>query len=92
MKPKKPKTGGRTVGTPNKKTLLKLSDFFMSKDIDVAAEIWANVQLITDPAEKAKMLLQLYKYIEAPPLPVAPAAEPEIPQESCDILQLVKEE
>lgn len=89
-KPGTPKTGGRAPGTPNKKTLLKLSDFLIEKDINIAAEIWANVALITDPTEKAKMLLNLYKYTEAPPASSAPQEPVDAPQSPCDIISIVK--
>lgn len=88
--PKQPKTGGRTAGTPNKRTLLKVSDFLMEKGINLAERIWAKIELIDDPAEQVKAMMQLYKYVEAPLAPAAPqeAIEPEQP--TCDVLSIVK--
>ncbi len=89
-KPGTPKTGGRAAGTPNKKTLLKLSDFLMEKDINLAERIWSKIELIDDPAEQVKAMMQLYKYVEAPLAPAAPQEPVDAPQSPCDIISIVK--
>lgn len=89
-KPGTPKTGGRAAGTPNKKTLLKLSDFLMEKDINLAERIWTKIELIDDPAEQVKAMMQLYKYVEAPLAPAAPQEPVDAPQSPCDIISIVK--
>ncbi len=88
--PKQPKTGGRTAGTPNKKTLLKVSDFLIEKGINLAERIWAKIELIDDPAEQVKAMMQLYKYVEAPLAPAAPQEPVDAPQSPCDIISIVK--
>jgi len=88
--PKQPKTGGRVAGTPNKKTLLKLSDFLIEKGINLAERIWAKIELIDDPAEQVKAMMQLYKYVEAPLAPAAPQEPADTPQSPCDIISIVK--
>lgn len=88
--PKQPKTGGRVAGTPNKKTLLKVSDFLIEKGINLAERIWAKIELIDDPAEQVKAMMQLYKYVEAPPAPAAPQEQVDAPQSPCDIISIVK--
>lgn len=88
--PKQPKTGGRVAGTPNKKTLLKLSDFLIEKGINLAERIWAKIELIDDPAEQVKAMMQLYKYVEAPLAPAAPQEPVDAPQSPCDIISIVK--
>lgn len=89
-KPGTPKTGGRAAGTPNKKTLLKLSDFLMEKDINLAERIWTKIELIDDPAEQVKAMMQLYKYVEAPLAPAAPQEPVDAPQSTCDVISIVK--
>jgi len=88
--PKQPKTGGRVAGTPNKKTLLKVSDFLIEKGINLAERIWAKIELIDDPAEQVKAMMQLYKYVEAPLAPAAPQEPVDAPQSPCDIISIVK--
>ena len=89
-KPGTPKTGGRAPGTPNKKTLLKVSDFLIEKDINLAERIWAKIELIDDPAEQVKAMMQLYKYVEAPLAPAAPQETVDAPQSTCDVISIVK--
>lgn len=88
--PRQPKTGGRVAGTPNKKKLLKLSDFLIEKDINLAERIWSRIELVEEPAEQAKLLLQLYKYVEAPLAPAAPQAPASEEQPTCDVISIVK--
>lgn len=63
-RPGTPKTGGRSKGTPNRGTILRIAEFVASNDIEIASKIWSTIEAIEEPADKAKALLQFYKFIE----------------------------
>lgn len=62
----RPPNAGRKKGSKNKKTLLKVSDYLLQNNINIAQEIWASIQLINDPVDKTKLLLDLLRFVEAP--------------------------
>lgn len=62
----------------------------MEKDINLAERIWAKIELIDDPAEQVKAMMQLYKYVEAPLAPQAPQAPAAEEQSTCDVISIVK--
>lgn len=63
---KKPEGSGRKPGVKNKKHVLKLSDYIIDNDINIAKYIWDTINTIDDPVQKTKALFEYYRYIEAP--------------------------
>lgn len=60
----KPKTSGRTKGTPNKKKLLRITDYVKENGINIAETIWLAIQEIDVPDLRVKALIQYYKFLE----------------------------
>lgn len=87
-RPGTPKTGGRSKGTPNRGTILRIAEFVASNDIEIASKIWSTIEAIEEPADKAKALLQFYKFIE-PEAKEPLGNEDETDLGSSDILSLV---
>lgn len=68
-KPGTPKTGGRVAGVPNKKQNI-VREYFALKEVDVIEELMTCVHAIESPAEKAKVYLELLKYVQPSYKPV----------------------
>lgn len=62
----KPKGSGRTKGIKNKAKLIKIADFVLDNEIDLAKELYQSIQKIEDPVAKTKALMEYYKFIDAP--------------------------
>lgn len=62
----KPRGSGRTKGTKNKAKLIKIADFVLDNEIDLAKELYQSIQTIQDPVAKTKALMDYYKFIDAP--------------------------
>lgn len=88
----KPPDSGRKKGVPNKKKIIKVSDFILNENKDIAKEIYDVIQTIQDPVAKCKALFDFYKFVDAP------VKEKEVEQEAdptesiitSDILKAVK--
>lgn len=62
----KPANSGRKKGAKNKRKILKISDFILSQNINIAQELYLAIQSIPDPIAKAKALMEFYKFVDAP--------------------------
>lgn len=62
----KPPGSGRKKGTKNKSSV-KLEKFLIDNDINLAQEIYNTVKEVSDADKKAKLLLELYSYIDSKP-------------------------
>lgn len=62
----KPTNSGRKKGVKNKNKILKVSDFILESEINIAKELYDAIQKIEDPVQKVKALLDFYKFIDAP--------------------------
>ena len=96
----KPSTSGRKKGVKNKKTLLKVEEFLAIKNVHPVEEL---VRLLPklDPADAAKTLLELLKFIQPQlkpsdtvaspnPDPTIPVPKPATTTSTADLLTLVK--
>lgn len=63
--PKHP-SSGRKKGVGNKKKILKVADFILREDKDIAREIYETIHSIQDPVAKTKALMDFYKFVDAP--------------------------
>lgn len=63
----KPAGSGIKKGGKHKKKLLKIDDFLRTTEKDLAREIYETAQAIDDPEKKAKILLELYSFIDTKP-------------------------
>lgn len=62
----KPAGSGRAKGTKNKKKVVKITDFIAEREINLPDRILSTIDSIQDPAVKAKLLIEYYKFIDAP--------------------------
>lgn len=85
-----PGNPGRPKGIKNKKKVLKVNDFLVRENIDVAKEWWLTIQQITNAKDKSDAINQYYKFVGAPPKQDVEAEEPEPSAESADILSIIK--
>jgi hypothetical protein len=70
---------GRPKGTKNKIKPQSLSDFLVKNNLNLSQEIWTAIMNVDNPAFRAKLLIDLYKYIEAPK--TAQLDEPDQPEQ-----------
>lgn len=93
FKPGHSKVGGRKKGTPNKSKIVRIADYLSENNINIAKEIYDNIQKISEPSLKHRALLDYYKFVDAPIKEKIQETEEESIQEeetSEDILSLVK--
>jgi hypothetical protein len=102
-KGKRPKTGGRTKGTPNKASLHIRAEL-AAADINLAREYVAAARDIVDPKERVAAFLQLFRYVypalreidgpveipEQSPPPAAPAAAAARPLTALERIALIR--
>lgn len=59
--PKRPKTGGRKKGTPNKANV-RVRDLFLAKGFNFADQVMDAFSQVQSPAERLEFLLRLAPY------------------------------
>ena len=62
----RPLGAGRKKGSVNLKKVLKLSDYLKDNDINISKDIYETIMQIDKPSERAKALLDLYRFVDAP--------------------------
>jgi hypothetical protein len=62
----RPANAGRKKGSKNKKKIMLVDEFIRSQDINIAGQWYAAVLEIEKPAERAKALSEIYRYLDAP--------------------------
>lgn len=62
---KRPKSGGRQKGTPNKRSAYAVQTRLEEIGFDLVGEILKEIKLMEDPIDKAQCYLRLLEYCDA---------------------------
>ncbi len=92
FKPGHQKIGGRKKGSVNKTKIIRIADYLSENNINLAKEIYENIQKISEPSLKHRALLDYYKFVDAPIKEKTEVSSDEEQQEeqSADILSIIK--
>jgi hypothetical protein len=85
----KPPGSGAVKGQKYKKKILKISDFVRESEVPIAEQIWNTIQTIEDPIQKSKLMLEYYKFVDAPVKERTNDEESILEESTTDLISLV---